>query len=374
MRRYHFKWSGLVGLTCYISIVSGCEFFGFNYGVAPGYPEQAAQEVSDPVVLAQVEDYATRVNQAALADYGGALREPPEVHWLNMGAQERASKRLSNQRLPREAEFSAKQIEAVGVGQSKIEPEKSETVVDPSLVQDTKGSMSRSELINALAREIRNSNDHVMNKALRYSAISLIDPRYQLDEELISWLDKQDEQKLRKYYEILTKLNARMASGNQPFDREEFDSELDELFGQLPIKIQNVQLCRRTFGYGIYEPFESSTFLAGDDNRMIVYVELDHFSSIQRADKQYEVKLQQELTLFNDADGLAVWRHEPVEIVDISRNQRRDFFMNQRITLPARLSVGKYLLKVSVTDLHGGSIDETTIKMEIVADQSLVSK
>ena len=34
--------------------------------------------------------------------------------------------------------------------------------------------------------------------------------------------------------------------------------------------------------------------------------------------------------------------------------------------------MGKYLLKVSTTDLHGGSLDETAIPLEIVADQKLV--
>jgi hypothetical protein len=36
--------------------------------------------------------------------------------------------------------------------------------------------------------------------------------------------------------------------------------------------------------------------------------------------------------------------------------------------------VGKYLLKVTMTDLQGGSIDEKTIPIQIVADPSLVKK
>ena len=43
------------------------------------------------------------------------------------------------------------------------------------------------------------------------------------------------------------------------------------------------------------------------------------------------------------------------------------------IRLPARLSVGKYLLKIRITDQHGGSLDEATMPIQIVADQALVS-
>jgi hypothetical protein len=158
------------------------------------------------------------------------------------------------------------------------------------------------------------------------------------------------------------------------FDRQTLDCRLDELFGHLPIKIRHTELCRRVTGFGVYEPFESHTFLAGRDNKMIVYVELDQFRPSETDEDMYEVKLQQELALFNESDGLAVWRNEPVQIVDTSRNRRRDFFVVQLVTLPARLSVGKYMLKVRVTDLHGGSIDETSIPVEIVADEALVQR
>ena len=63
-----------------------------------------------------------------------------------------------------------------------------------------------------------------------------------------------------------------------------------------------------------------------------------------------------------------------VQIVDRSRNRRRDFFEVQLIKLPPQLSVGKYWLKVRVTDLHGNYIDETSLPIKIVADQALVGK
>ena len=75
--------------------------------------------------------------------------------------------------------------------------------------------------------------------------------------------------------------------------------------------------------------------------------------------------------LYNDSDGLPVWRQKPVSIKDESRNARRDFFVVQIIQLSSRLTVGKYDMKITITDELGEQVDETSIPIEIVADPSL---
>ncbi len=146
--------------------------------------------------------------------------------------------------------------------------------------------------------------------------------------------------------------------------------------GPQPLKISTVQLCRRVKGFGVYDTFDhGSRFMAGRNQRMIVYLELENFHSAKTADAQgdlYRVQLEQEVRLYSEADGFEVWRQDPVKIVDESRNVRRDFFVVQMIELPGRLGVGRFRLKVRVTDSQGKSIDEVSIPIEIVADQTLV--
>ena len=140
-----------------------------------------------------------------------------------------------------------------------------------------------------------------------------------------------------------------------------------------PIRIKKVDLCQRVRGYGVYEPFESRVFLSGRSQAMIIYAELRNFSCKKTSDGRYQVQLSQEVVLYNESDGLAVWRQPTVDIIDESRNRRHDFFVVQMVRLPARLTVGKYLLKVRVTDSENGSLDESTIPIQIVADQSMVA-
>ncbi|MDP7349198.1 MAG: hypothetical protein QF735_13220, partial [Phycisphaeraceae bacterium] len=151
---------------------------------------------------------------------------------------------------------------------------------------------------------------------------------------------------------------------------------VDDLFGDRPITIRDVQLCRRVEAFGVYDAFETNTMMAGRVTPRIVYVELDHFASRQNVastgsamagGKVHQVRVAQEVTLY-DHDGLVVWRQPRAEITDESRNRRRDFFIVQLIRLPANLGVGEFDLKVIVTDLADGSQDEAMVSLKVVAD------
>ncbi|MCC7203938.1 MAG: hypothetical protein IT441_02580 [Phycisphaeraceae bacterium] len=137
------------------------------------------------------------------------------------------------------------------------------------------------------------------------------------------------------------------------------------------LHIGKLELCKRVESFGVYDPIDTTSLLVGRAARMIVYVELDHFQSRKISEQAYRVQLTQEVTLYNEADGLAVWQQPAVQIQDESRNVRRDFFVVQVVELPARLSVGKYILKVRVTDQQSQTFDEATASIHIVADQSV---
>ena len=137
-----------------------------------------------------------------------------------------------------------------------------------------------------------------------------------------------------------------------------------------PLRIRNARLCKRVNGYGVFEPFDDHAFLAGRENPVIVYAELENFATKATAQGRHVVRLKQQIVLYNESDGLAVWRVRPTDIVDRSRNRRRDFFVVQIIHLPDKLTVGKYMLKVTITDRVGEEVDEATIPLRILADDS----
>ncbi|BAM04806.1 hypothetical protein [Phycisphaera mikurensis] len=145
------------------------------------------------------------------------------------------------------------------------------------------------------------------------------------------------------------------------------------------VTIADVQLCRSVGGFGVYEPFASNTFTAGRPVQMVLYAEIEGFGTETAAvpgaaaDADavlHRVRLEQEVLLFRDADGLVVWSRPAEAIEDASRRRRRDFWSVQLLELPANLGVGRYRLKVRLTDRVSGSVDERSIPLRLVADAS----
>ena len=240
-----------------------------------------------------------------------------------------------------------------------------------------KSNADRDAALSQLMEQIKSGNDPAMSRALSAATIKALDPTKTLDaEDLKSLTDAQREQ-VTRYHELVRQLMSQLAAGGRSADSERLINDLRTLItaGE-GLKIRQVQLCRRVNGFGVYDAFEKNVFLAAREAPMIVYAELDRFKSVKGADDSYVVTLSQEIVLYNESDGLAVWRQPAVEVVDKSRNQRRDFFVVQLIRLPARLSVGKYVLKVRIIDTqagNGGSLDEVSVPIQIVADPSLVT-
>jgi hypothetical protein len=201
-----------------------------------------------------------------------------------------------------------------------------------------------------------------------------MEPGRELEAADLDPLTAEQREQVRRYHQISKTLGSQLAAGKGNLDTDALVTDLERMLAEHPVAIRGAQLCKRVSGYGVYEPFDSTTFLAGAEHPMIVYVELDHFRSVPDQNTGgFQVRLTQELELFNESDGLAVWRQPAVEILDRSRNRRRDFFVVQLVKLPARLSVGKYVLKVRINDQNGGSVDESSVPLQVVADQSLAT-
>ncbi len=77
--------------------------------------------------------------------------------------------------------------------------------------------------------------------------------------------------------------------------------------------------------------------------------------------------------IFSDRDGIPVWRQPWRPVVDVTKNRRHDFFVVQVVTLPDKLSVGRYQFKISVRDERSGAEAEATLELDMVADPSLTT-
>lgn len=155
----------------------------------------------------------------------------------------------------------------------------------------------------------------------------------------------------------------------------------EQLSSTVGLQIPRAKLCTRVRGFGKYEEFSSTSFLAGRPIRALVYVEVDQFehgrvdaSRLEglSVEEQWSIELSESLELYHDGEkGMLAWRRPEEVVVETSRNKQRDFYLLTDITLPQTLTVGSYQLKVTVKDRVGDQQASALIPIKIVADPAL---
>ena len=141
----------------------------------------------------------------------------------------------------------------------------------------------------------------------------------------------------------------------------------DRLRSQGDLTISTAALCKSVQRFGVYEPMDPPRFIAGrKENDAILYCEVANFSSQLNDRKLWETKLKQEATLYSET-GLSVWTDKTDTVTDQSRNRLHDFFIADKVRLPSSLPVGRYLMKMTVTDLNASRVAEATVPIQIVA-------
>lgn len=290
-------------------------------------------------------------------------------------------------------QLSDQYMQAVAERQARIEAEKKQPRPVPNTTAATQpqantgqahtadaatpadpAQLSRDQLLDALVKKIVNGKDPDRVKALMAAAISLASDHKQMDPRLLDQLDPKAREQVARFHQMVAVAYDELAGdAKATLTRRDMIKKIDEVFGAQPLQIHAFELCRRVDSYGVYEPFATTRFLAGRKNRVLVYVELENFKHEPLDDGRYEVRLEQSVELYDATGETTVWRQGPVQLVDVSRNKRRDFFIVYPIDLPARLPAGGYRLKVRIADKHTGSLCEQTMHdIRIVADEALV--
>lgn len=141
----------------------------------------------------------------------------------------------------------------------------------------------------------------------------------------------------------------------------------DRLRSQAELAIPTFILVKDAQTFGVYEKLDPARFVAGKAHSVAFYYEVENFSSQLNDRKMYETKLTQNMVLYTESSGLPVWTDQKINLHDLSHRRRHDFSYARRINLPANLTIGRYLLKVSIEDQQARRIAENTVPLEIVA-------
>jgi hypothetical protein len=242
----------------------------------------------------------------------------------------------------------------------------------PAIVPESsdfpKPKMAPDTLENKLAREARD-NPRDVAAQLDYQLYGLLkdEPTPQLAS--ISQLPTEDREVVAALVDGVSNFRTAVRQDNNMLLSKKIRPILDmadRVRTEAELAVPVVALCRKVDGYGKYDPIDPARFPAGQANPVIVYCEIANFASQMNDQQMWETKLRQEVTLYTET-GLPVWHDKSRDVVDNCRNRRHDFFMYDLVRLPAQLSVGRYILKITIEDRTANRVREATVPVEMVA-------
>lgn len=214
---------------------------------------------------------------------------------------------------------------------------------------------------------------HDLGNQLDYQLLRFSRDEPTPDLATVTKLSEEDSRILTALMDALNNLrNATRGDGNVMFERKIAPLlELsDRLRSRAELAIPTVALCTSVKSFGVYDELPSQRFVAGSPtNDALVYCEVANFTSTLNDKKMWETRLRQEMVLYTET-GLEVWpeNSNATLFVDQARNRRHDFFLARRIHLPPALTIGRYVLKVRLTDEQSNRVAEASLPIEMVAE------
>jgi hypothetical protein len=176
-----------------------------------------------------------------------------------------------------------------------------------------------------------------------------------------------DELLVRELSKAITAISATPAAADTPIGTraaplinivESWKTQDDKL------TLPRFALATAVDSFGSFTPAPDS-FTSGAAQRLVMYCEVANF--VSKADGgKFHTQLTQQETLFTD-DGLVIYRASPATVDDVCLNQRRDFYVAKRITLPENLAAGKYVLRITVTDTLANRVAQADVPITMTA-------
>lgn len=131
------------------------------------------------------------------------------------------------------------------------------------------------------------------------------------------------------------------------------------------LALPTFSICRAVRGFGQYDPIEPAKFLAGRENQFVAYCEIRDFASEQKADG-FSSNFSMRIAIL-DRTGDEVHQISTDDIADKCRTRRSDCFLSPVVRLPATLSPGEYVVRITIQDKIGKKAAEKVASFRVVA-------
>jgi len=334
-------------------------------------PDSMDASAGSADVLARKTQAYSREMEPLAARRSSPPAQPSSVEWMEPGDlrltdQPVEAKRAPVQPVIETAPSQANQVASAALPNPHAVPAAANV---PASIEVPDSAISAANpLAEKFARRVR-ENPRDVSGHLEYQLVQFL-----LDEQvpqlaMLAALPSEDREMLTAVLDGLVMFRNTLRSDNNMLLSKKVRPLLemsDRLRSQAELTIPTIVLCSSVEGFGKYRPIEPARFAAGTDHKAVIYCEIANFCSNLNEGHEWETSLKQDMTLYTEG-GIAVWSDKTETIEDSARVRRQDFFINKRITIPANLTIGRYLLKVTVVDTQANRVAEATVPIAIVA-------
>lgn len=130
------------------------------------------------------------------------------------------------------------------------------------------------------------------------------------------------------------------------------------------LQVREIAFCTKIDGFGMYEPFESYEFSAGQP--VLLYCDLRNFDSQLNERGEFVTRLKSTIEIYRAPDGTEVLDRNTFEASsDSCKTIRTDYYNSYRLDLPPHLEPGRYLLKLILHDELASKTAFKTIEFSI---------
>ena len=157
------------------------------------------------------------------------------------------------------------------------------------------------------------------------------------------------------------------AEANRVLTRVE--SLADSLVPLSELRIPALELTRAVRGFGQYDVFKPAAFPTGSACEFVVYCEIENFLSRPLESGGFESQFSMKTAILNRA-GDVVLEINDEHIADKCHTRRHDCFIPRLVHLPATLSPGEYVVKITIIDKIGAKVAEKRTTFRIIARSS----
>ncbi len=231
-------------------------------------------------------------------------------------------------------------------------------------------SLTVEEWLRLLEDRVAKGDDFDAEWQLRFARVGL-----RRDESVQTWsasLSEETRSLLTALFDVIAAVRV-VARTSVPVSEEAL-SRVEQLRQKMADRanplIADIRLCKKVVTFGVYDEMPAEELAAGQGIQTIVYCEVRNLRYEKTSEGHYRASLATRVELIA-SDGRSVWNRDEPSVTDVCRKPRGDFFLAQRVSLPATLPEGEYVLKAFVEDKLSGKATEGTHRFLVGAGTSL---